>query len=299
MGCFACKIKEVPPKAIPSLLSQTYLTLNSGYKIPQFGLGLFQIKDESIVKNACRKAIKIGIRHIDTAHAYENETAVKEALQEFNIPRNEIFISSKLWPNEFGESITLKAIDQMLKRLGLEYLDLLLLHQQVGDYEAAYKEIEKAVEMGKVRSIGIANFNDNLDEFLNNCRIKPAVIHVECHPFWSQDELRKKIEKYGIIIGSWYPFGLKDESLINNEIFTKLRKKYNKKTNIQIILRWHIQKGNLVFPNNPDDIEENSEIFDFELTNEEMEEINKLGKTKKYMTLKKQDDFYRSWTPKN
>ena len=189
----------------------------------------------------------------------------------------------------------------MLDRLGLKYLDLLLLHQQVGDYKDAYKEMEKAVELGKVRSIGISNFDERLDDMLNHCTIKPAVIQVECHPYWNQDDLRKKVEKYGTLIESWYPIGHGDKSLIENELFTKLGKKY-KKTNVQVILRWHIQKGIIVFPksSNPKHIKENSEIFDFKLTEDEMKEIDKLGKTKRFfnMPLEQQENF-KNWKPQD
>lgn len=283
-----------------SLSNQPYLTLNSKYKIPQYGLGVYQIEGDEATEKACLSAFQIGIRHIDTAHAYQNERGVGNAIKKSNIPREELFITSKLWVSDYGEDITLKAIDKMLERLNLKYLDLLLLHQQVGDYVAAYKEMEKAVEQGKVRSIGLSNFDERLDEILDNCKIKPAVIQVECHPYWSQDELRKKVEKYDTIIESWYPIGHGDKSLIDNETFTKLGKKYNK-TNVQIILRWHIQKGNVVFPKstNPKHIKENSEIFDFNLTNEEMEEINKMGNTKRFfiMPLEKQEEFFKSWKP--
>ena len=298
MGCDSSQnVKEGSP-----LSNQPYLTLNSKYKIPQYGLGVYQIEGDDATEKACLEAFNIGIRHIDTAHAYQNERGVGAAIKKSNIPREELFITSKLWVSDYGEGITLKAIDKMLERLDLKYIDLLLLHQQVGEYLAAYKEMEKAIEQGKVKSIGISNFDENLDDLLNNCKIKPAVIQVECHPYWNQDELRKKVGKFGTIIESWYPIGHGDKSLIDNEIFTKLGKKYNK-TNVQIILRWHIQKGNVVFPKstNPKHIKENSEIFDFNLTNDEMEEINKLGKTKRFfnMPLEKQEEFFKSWTPKD
>ena len=285
-----------------SLSNQPFLTLNSNYKIPQYGLGVYQIEGDEATEKACLEAFKIGIRHIDTAHAYQNERGVGAAIKKSNIPREELFITSKLWVSDYGEGITLRAIDKMLERLDLKYLDLLLLHQQVGEYLSAYKEMEKAVEQGKVRSIGISNFDERLDDILNNCKIKPAVIQVECHPYWSQDELRKKVEKYGTIIESWYPIGHGDKTLIDNEVFTKLGKKYNK-TNVQIILRWHIQKGNVVFPKsaNPKHIKENSEIFDFNLANDEMEEINKMGNTKRFFTmpLEKQEEMFKSWIPKD
>ncbi len=282
-----------------SLANQTYLTLNSKYKIPQYGLGVYQIQGDEATEKACLTAFEIGIRHIDTAHAYQNERGVGAAVNKCKVPREQLFITSKLWVSDYGEGITSKAIDKMLERLNLKYIDLLLLHQQVGDYLAAYKEMEKAVEQGKVRSIGISNFDENLDNLLNNCKIKPAVIQVECHPFWNQDDLRKKVEKYGTLIESWYPIGHGDKSLIEHELFTKLGKKYNK-TNVQVILRWHIQKGNIVFPksSNPKHIKENSEIFDFKLTDDEMKEIDKMGKKKRFFTmnLEGQQNF-KNWKP--
>ena len=296
MGCDS-NIRE--DKSLPN---QPYLQLNSKYKIPQYGFGVYQIQGDEATEKACLSAFEIGIRHIDTAHAYENERGVGSAIRKSGIPRGELFITSKLWVSDYGEGITSKAIDKMLERLGLQYIDLLLLHQQVGDYLAAYKEMEKAVEAGKVRSIGLSNFDENLDDVLNNCKIKPAVIQVECHPYWNQEDLKKRVEKYGTIIESWYPIGHGDKGLIGDEIFTKLGQKY-KKTNVQIILRWHIQRGNVVFPKsiNPNHIKENSEIFDFSLTNEEMAEINKLGKTKRFFTmpLEDQEKNFKSWTPKD
>ena len=283
-----------------SLANQTYLTLNSKYKIPQYGLGVYQIQGDEATEKACLTAFEIGIRHIDTAHAYQNERGVGAAVNKCKIPREQLFITSKLWVSDYGEGITSKAIDKMLGRLNLKYIDLLLLHQQVGDYLAAYKEMEKAVEQGKVRSIGISNFDERLDDLLNNCKIKPAVIQVECHPFWNQDDLRKKVEKYGTLIESWYPIGHGDKSLIEHELFTKLGKKYNK-TNVQVILRWHIQKGNIVFPksSNPKHIKENSEIFDFKLTDDEMKEIDKMGKSKRFftMSLEQQEKNFTQWKP--
>lgn len=281
--------------------NQPYLTLNSKYKIPQYGLGVYQIEGDEATEKACLAAFDIGIRHIDTAHAYQNERGVGAAIKKSKIPREQLFITSKLWVTDYGKGITLKAIDKMLDRLGLKYLDLLLLHQQVGDYKDAYKEMEKAVELGKVRSIGISNFDERLDDILNHCTIKPAVIQVECHPYWNQDDLRKKVGKYGTLIESWYPIGHGDKSLIENELFTKLGKKY-KKTNVQVILRWHIQKGIIVFPksSNPKHIKENSEIFDFKLTEDEMKEIDKLGKTKRFfnMPLEQQENF-KNWKPQD
>ena len=279
--------------------SQPYLLLNSKYKIPQYGLGVYQIEGDEATEKACLEAFKIGIRHIDTAHAYQNERGVGAAIKKCGIPREELFITSKLWVTDYGEKITPVAIDKMLDRLGLKYIDLLLLHQQVGDYVGAYKAMEKAVEQGKVRSIGISNFDENLDDLLKHATIKPAVIQVECHPYWNQDDLRKKLKKYGTLIESWYPIGHGDKGLIEEPIFTQLAKKYNK-TNVQVILRWHIQKGIIVFPksSNPKHIKENSEIFDFQLTDEEIKEIDKMGKKKRFFTmnLEGQQNF-KNWKP--
>ena len=297
MGCNSSNVETSKTKT-----NQPYLKLNSGYKIPQYGLGVYQIEGNEATEKACLAAFEIGIRHIDTAHAYQNERGVGSAIQKSKIPREQLFITSKLWVSDYGEGITTNAIDKMLERLNLKYLDLLLLHQQVGDYVKAYQEMEKAVEAGKVRSIGLSNFDERLDEILNVCKIKPAVLQVECHPYWNQDDLRNKVKSYGTIIESWYPIGHGDKDLINQEIFSKLAKKYNK-TNVQIILRWHIQKGNVVFPKstNPLHIKENFDIFNFNLTNEEMNEINKMGKTKRFFTvpLEKQEEMFTNWTPED
>ena len=297
MGCNSSNVETSKTKT-----NQPYLKLNSGYKIPQYGLGVYQIEGNEATEKACLAAFEIGIRHIDTAHAYQNERGVGSAIQKSKIPREQLFITSKLWVSDYGEGITTNAIDKMLERLNLKYLDLLLLHQQVGDYVKAYQEMEKAVEAGKVRSIGLSNFDEHLDEILNVCKIKPAVLQVECHPYWNQDDIRNKVKSYGTIIESWYPIGHGDKDLINEEIFGKLAKKYNK-TNVQIILRWHIQKGNVVFPKstNPLHIKENFDIFNFNLTNEEMNEINKMGKTKRFFTvpLEKQEEMFTNWTPED
>ena len=299
MGCNSSNVETSKTK---TKTNQPYLQLNSGYKIPQYGLGVYQIEGNEATEKACLAAFEIGIRHIDTAHAYQNERGVGSAIQKSKIPREQLFITSKLWVSDYGEGITTNAIDKMLERLNLKYLDLLLLHQQIGDYVKAYQEMEKAVEAGKVRSIGLSNFDERLDEILKICKIKPAVLQVECHPYWNQDDLRNKVKSYGTIIESWYPIGHGDKDLINQEIFSKLAKKYNK-TNVQIILRWHIQKGNVVFPKstNPVHIKENFDIFNFNLTNEEMNEINKMGKTKRFFTvpLEKQEEMFTNWTPED
>ena len=284
-------------------MTQTYITLNDGNKIPQFGIGVFQVPEGEATYNTVKNALEIGIRHIDTAHAYQNERSVGKAVKESGIPRKDVWITTKLWPSEYGEGKTSEAIDKMLKRLDTDYIDLLLLHQQFGDYIGAYKDMEKAVKDGRVKSIGLSNFeSERLEEVLAIAEIPPSVLQVECHPYYQQNELKKRVEKYDTRIEAWYPIGHGDKGLINEPLFTKLSTKYNK-TNVQIILRWHIQEGTIVFPRstNPVHIKENFEIFDFELTHDEMEQIRKLDSGKRFflMTLEEQEKNLGVWTPED
>ena len=280
---------------------QTYITLNDGTKIPQFGLGVYQVPEGAETENAVLDALKMGIRHIDTAHAYQNERSVGKAVKASDIPREEIWITTKLWPHEYGEGKTAAAIDKMLARLDTDYIDLLLLHQQFGDYLGAWKDMEKAVKAGKVRSIGISNFeSERLEELCESATIKPSVLQVECHPYYQQKALKERIAKYGTVIESWYPIGHGDKGLIGEAVFTKLAEKYGK-SNVQVILRWHIQAGNIVFPKttNPDHMKDNFDIFDFELTADEMAEIAALDNGKRFfnMTLADQEKNLGAWHP--
>ena len=229
-------------------MQQTYITLNDGNKIPQFGMGVYMVPDGEPTRKAVLDALRLGYRHIDTAHAYQNERSVGAAVKESGIPREEIWITTKLWPSEYGEGKTMAAIDRMLSRLDTNYIDLLLLHQQFGDYLGAWKDMERAVAEGKVRSIGISNFeSERLEELCEAASVKPAVLQVECHPYYQQNALKQRIAPYGTVIESWYPIGHGDKNLIHEPLFTELGKKYGK-TNVQIILRWHIQEGNIIFP---------------------------------------------------
>ena len=282
-------------------MNQTYITLNDGNRIPQFGLGVYMVPDGPETENAVLEALKMGIRHIDTAHAYQNERSVGRAVKESGVPRDEIWITTKLWPSEYGEGKTMAAIDKMLSRLDTDHIDLLLLHQQFGDYLGAWKDMEKAVKEGKVRSIGISNFeSDRLEEICEAAAIKPAVNQVECHPYWQQTALKKRMEKYGTIVESWYPLGHGAKEMIAEPVFTKLGKKYGK-SNVQIILRWHIQEGNIVFPKttNPQHMKDNFDIFDFELTEDEMNEIRRLEGTKRFynVSLEDQEKTLSQFTP--
>ncbi len=282
-------------------MSQTYVTLNDGTNIPQFGLGVYQVPEGPETVNAVLDALKMGIRHIDTAHAYQNERSVGKAVKESNIARGEIWITTKLWPHEYGEGKTMKAIDAMLERLDTEYIDLLLLHQQFGDYLGAWKDMEKVVALGKVKSIGISNFeSERLEELCEAATIKPSVLQVECHPYFQQGALKKRIETYGTVIESWYPLGHGDKSLISEPLFTELGKKYGK-SNVQIILRWHIQEGTIVFPKttNPEHMRDNFDIFDFELTEDEMNQIRSLDNGKRFYhaSLEEQEKTLGAWHP--
>ncbi|MDE6761853.1 MAG: aldo/keto reductase [Lachnospiraceae bacterium] len=284
-------------------MKQTYVTLNDGNKIPQFGLGVYMISGDENTKEACMEAFRAGYRHVDTAHAYQNERGVGAAVKESGIPRAEIWITTKLWPSEYGEGKTKAAIDKMLSRLDTDYIDLLLLHQQFGDYIGAWKDMEKAVDAGKVKSIGISNFeSERLEKLLAAATIKPSVLQVECHPYYQQNELKKRIASYGTVIESWYPIGHGDKGLLNEPVFTELAEKYGK-NNVQIILRWHIQEGTVVFPKstNPKHIQDNIDIFDFELTADEMERIRALDKGVRFfnMSLAEQEAHLSAFKPED
>lgn len=259
------------------------IELNNGKKIPQLGYGVYEIPNEKTEK-CVLEALKIGYRHIDTAHMYGNEKEVGSAIKKSGIPREEIFITSKLWITEYGEGKTLAQIDKMLKRFDLEYIDLLLLHFAFNDYIGAYKDLEKAYEQGKVKSIGISNFeNQKLEELCDQAKIKPVLNQVELHPYFQQNDLRKRMEKYNTKIEAWAPLGHALTNIFKEEVILKLSEKY-KKTPAQIILRWDIQRGIITIPKsvNPERIKENFEIFDFELTENEIKQIDELdGKGKR------------------
>ncbi len=264
--------------------------LNNGDEMPRFGLGTFMLSPEQC-KISCLAALQAGYRHIDTAHAYGNEEAVGEAIKESGIPREEIFVVSKLWPTEYGEGATEQAIDAMLERLGLDYIDLVYLHQPVGDIIGAWKDMEKAVAKGKVRSLGISNFDYNDEDYDNIMKavtIKPAALQIECHPYAQRLEMREKAAKDNIQIECWFPLGgaMSGGELRNDPIIAEIAKKYGK-TPVQVILRWHIQEGFTVIPgsSNPDHIRENINIFDFELSKKDMQTIRDLNK---------EDRFYKA-----
>ena len=258
-----------------------YLKLNNDVKMPVEGLGTF-LMSPAEAEAASLAALEAGYEHIDTANAYMNEKAVGRAIAKSGVARDKIFVSTKLWPSvyEAGDA----AIEGTLNRLGLDYVDMLILHQPVGNYLAAWKTMEKAYKEGKVRALGLSNFpQEKIAEVIDHAEIKPQLVTVECHPYFAQSGLREYLSQYGIVIEAWYPLGHGDKGLQEEPVFTKLAEKYGK-TAAQVILRWHVQMGTSIIPGskNPTHIADNADIFDFELTDEEMAEVAKLDGTKKY-----------------
>ena len=257
-----------------------YVTLNNGIKCPVVGIGTFMIAPPD-AENSVREALKMGYRLVDTAAAYQNERAVGRGIKESGVAREEVFLSTKLWPSEYENK---NAVDETLERLGIDYVDLLYIHQPAGNWLNGYRMLEKAYRDGKAKSIGISNFEGKyIAELETKWEIVPQFIQVEAHPYFTQDELRQTLDKYGIRIMSWYPLGHGDKSLINEPIFTELAAKYGK-SNAQIILRWHTQMGFVVIPGskNVAHIKDNADIFDFTLTYDEMAKIAKLNKGVRY-----------------
>lgn len=257
------------------------IELNNGIEMPAEGLGTFLMEPDD-AQAAVENALKQGYRHIDTANAYMNEKAVGRGIRASGVPREEIFLSTKLWPTEYVDADA--AIDATLGRLGTDYVDMLILHQPICDYLAAWKAMERAYQAGKVRSLGLSNFpKEKIQEVIDAAEIEPQLVTVECHPYFQERELREYLAPYGIVIEAWYPLGHGDKGLLEEPVLQELAEKYGK-TPAQIILRWHVQMGNSIIPGstNPAHIADNADIFDFALTDEEMERIAKLDGTKHY-----------------
>lgn len=259
-----------------------YATLNNGLKMPMAGIGTFLLSPDE-AEASVLAALEDGYRLIDTANAYVNEKAVGRAMKKSGLKREEIFLETKLWPSFYEDE---DAVDKTLERLGTDYIDLLLLHQPAGNYVAGYRQMEKAYKEGKVRAIGLSNFNQGqIEEILSLCEVKPAVLQTEVHPYFQERELKKFLERAGMVIQAWYPLGHGDKALLEEPLFAELAKKYGK-TNAQVLLRWHIQAGNIVIPGskNPAHIKDNFDLFDFSLTEEEMAKITALDKDTRYYT---------------
>lgn len=259
-----------------------FATLNNGLSMPMAGIGTFLLTPDE-AEASVLAALEDGYRLIDTANAYVNEKAVGRAMKKSGLKREEIFLETKLWPSFYEDD---NAVDKTLERLGTEYIDLLLIHQPAGNYVAGYRQMEKAYKEGKVKAIGLSNFNQaQIEEILGLCQVKPAVLQTEVHPYFQEQELKSFLSKEGMVIQAWYPLGHGDKALLEEPLFTELGKKYGK-TNAQVILRWHIQDGNIVIPGskNPAHIKDNFDLFDFSLTEEEMAKIAALDKNTRYYT---------------
>lgn len=259
-----------------------YITLNNGVKMPMAGIGTFLLSPDE-AEASCISALECGYRLIDTANAYVNEKAVGRAMKKSGLPREEIFLETKLWPSFYEQE---DAVEKTLERLDTDYIDLLLIHQPAGNYVAGYKQMEKAYKAGKVKAIGLSNFTvEGIKEILDICEVKPMILQTEVHPYAQAKELKEFLAKENIVIQAWYPLGHGDAALIQEPVFTKLAEKYGK-TNAQIILRWHVQADNVVIPGskNPEHIKANLDLFDFTLTEDEMAEIAVLNKEKHYYT---------------
>lgn len=260
-----------------------YFTMNNGLTIPAIGYGVFQMSGDE-VREHLPEAITAGNRHIDTANAYFNEVAVGEAIKASGVNREDLFVTTKLFPQSYPYDQCSKDIDASLERLGLDYVDLMLFHQPYGDYVSGWKAMEEAVKAGKVKSIGLSNFPmRKIQEILDVADITPAVLQVEINPYWNQHELKKQLEGTGITFEGWYPLGHGDRKLLEEPVLTKLAAKYGK-TTAQIILRWHLQEGNITIPKslNPQHMRDNLDIFDFTLTDGDMDDINNLPQTPYY-----------------
>lgn len=260
-----------------------FLQLNDGTRIPNMGIGTFLLQPEE-AEASVRYALQEGYRLIDTANAYLNEKAVGRAIQASGLAREEIYLSTKLWPSVYVTAA--QAITDTLRRLQTDYIDLLFLHQPVGDYLGAYKVMEQAVKEGKIKSLGLSNFSQaQIAQVLAVAEIKPAVLQVEAHPYAQQKALKTYLQTFGALVMAWYPLGHGDQGLLKEAALGQLADKYGK-TNAQILLRWHTQVGHIVIPGskNRGHIQDNLAIFDFTLTAEEVASITTLDRQKPYYT---------------
>lgn len=259
-----------------------YASLNNGVKMPMAGIGTFLLTPDEAEASVV-SALQNGYRLIDTANAYVNEKAVGRAMKKSGLQREEIFLETKLWPSFYEQP---DAVEKTLQRLDTDYIDLLLIHQPSGNYIAGYQQMEKAYKAGKVRAIGLSNFNkEQVEEILSVCEVKPTVLQTELHPYHQEPELKAFLRENGIVPQAWYPLGHGDKALLEEPLFAELGKKYGKSA-AQIILRWHMQDGNIVIPGskNPEHIKANFDLFDFALTDEEMNKIAAMNQNKRYYT---------------
>ncbi len=258
------------------------ITLNDGNKIPAVGFGVFTIPNDGPTYDAVLQALKSGYRHIDTAAAYFNESDVGKAVRDSGIPREEIFITSKLWLQDYGYEAAKKGLETSLEKLGMDYIDLYLLHQPYGDVAGAWKSLEEAKEDGVLKSIGVSNMTPKIwKEFLPQASTIPAVNQVECNPFFQQKELKALLAEHDVKIEAYQPLGSGNTAMLSHPAVTKIAEKYGKNAG-QIVLRFELQEGLIILPRstNPERIAGNIDLFDFELTEEEMNAIRAMDTRK-------------------
>ncbi len=256
-----------------------YVTLSNGVKMPQLGYGVYQVtKDEC--ERCVSDALKVGYRHIDTAQSYFNEEEVGNAIKKSGIPREELFITTKVWIEHYGYEECRKSVIESMRKLQLDYIDLVLLHQPFADYYGAWRTLEEMYAEGKLRAIGVSNFNpDRLVDICSFSRIKPMVNQVETHPHNQQKAAHEWMNKYGVVHEAWAPFGEGRGGLFTDPVLEKIAAKYGK-TTAQVMLRWHIQRGIVVIPKSThiERMKENFDVFGFTLSDEDMQAIAALDK---------------------
>lgn len=271
------------------------MKLYNGVEVPANGFGVYQVSKEDC-KESVLTALKTGYRHIDTAQSYFNENEVGEALKESDVPRKEIFLTTKVWIDNYVEGKTYDSVVESLKKLQTDYLDLILLHQPVGDYYAAYRDLEKLYEEGKVRAIGVSNFYpDRLVDLCMFAKIKPMVNQIEVNVFNQQVEAKKWADKYGVVLEAWAPFAEGRNNMFHNEVLQAIGEKHNKSV-AQVILRWLYQRGivSLAKSVHEERIKENFDIYSFELDNDDMKKIETLD-TKTSSFFSHQDPGIIEW----
>lgn len=255
-----------------------FVTLNNGIKMPLEGFGVFQVLDPAQCEQAVLDAIASGYRLIDTAAAYMNEKAVGKAIKKSGVPREELFITTKLWVQDASYEAAKKAIQTSLDNLGLSYLDLYLIHQPMGDYVGAYRAMEEAYKEGKLKAIGVCNFYPHrLADLCETVEVIPAVNQVELHPFFQQENALALMKEYGVVPEAWGPFAEGNHGIFTHPVLTAIGQKYGKSA-AQVALRWNVQRGVVVIPKSihKERIEQNMNIWDFQLSDEDMAEIAKL-----------------------